>query len=96
MANLAQVITLEGYAVVRGVLDAQACQTLNAAIDTCRAAPGPTHRVLSAPGAPVFESELFRWPDIGPIRDLATTGPLPDLARAVFGTDTVILMEDQW
>lgn len=94
--ELSRRIERDGYALVEAVLGAEACDTVNAAIDTCRRSPGPTYRVLSKPGDPAFESELFRWRDVPAFRDLATKGPLPRLAAEVFGTESVVLMEDQW
>lgn len=89
-------IARDGYAFVPGVLDPATITALHDAIDACRAAPGPTFRVLSPAGEPRLESELFRWPDQPAIRAVAAEGLLPRLAAAAFGTDRVILMEDQW
>jgi len=94
--DVADAIARDGYALVPGALTGTQCAAVNAAIEGCRARPGPTHRVLSPPGEPKLESELFRWPDTPAIRAVAMEGALPRLAAAAFGTDTVILMEDQW
>jgi ectoine hydroxylase-related dioxygenase (phytanoyl-CoA dioxygenase family) len=94
--RIAADVARDGYAFVPGVLDAAGIAALHGAIDACRAAPGPTFRVLSPPGEPHLESELFRWPDQPAIRAVAATGILPRLACAAFGTGTCILMEDQW
>lgn len=94
--RLPETLAQEGYAFLSGVLSPGQCDALNDAIAVCRAAPGPTHRVLSPPGQPAFESELFRWRDVQAFHDVAATGNLPALAGAVFDTHEVILMEDQW
>lgn len=95
-SQIAAAIARDGFAVVPGALTAAQCDAVNAAIDTCRATPGPTHRVLSPAGEPRLESELFRWGDTPAIRAVAMEGALPRLAAAAFGTRDVILMEDQW
>jgi hypothetical protein len=94
--TLAEDIARDGYAFVPGVLRPAQVAALCTAIEACRAAPGPTFRVLSGPGEPHLESELFRWPDQPAIRAAVSEGALPRLAAAAFGTDRVILMEDQW
>ncbi|AJE46868.1 phytanoyl-CoA dioxygenase family protein [Celeribacter indicus] len=96
MAALKTRLAEDGYALVPGVLDAAACDALTAAIAACRAAPGETFRTLSPEGAPLVQSELFRWTDTPAIRALTHTGALPALAAEAFGTPEVILMEDQW
>lgn len=96
MDDIAERLAEDGYAFVPAVLDAAACDRLTAAIDACRADPGPTFRTLSPAGAPVLQSELFRWADTPAIRALTHDGPLPRLAARAFGTESVILMEDQW
>jgi len=95
-SDVAGAIARDGYAVVPSALSAGQCDALNAAIEACRASPGPTHRVLSPAGEPKLESELFRWPDTPAIRAVAMEGALPRLAAQAFGTRTVTLMEDQW
>lgn len=94
--DLAETVTRDGYALIPGTLEPATCDALVAAIEACRQAPGPTHRVLSPPGEPRLESELFRWPDMPAIRQAATEGALPRIAARIFGTDRVILLEDQW
>lgn len=94
--DLPATLASDGWALVRGVIGPEEIAALCAAIEDCRAAPGPTWRVLSPEGEPRLESELFRWSDSPAIRRLATEGALPRLAAAAFGTDRVILMEDQW
>jgi ectoine hydroxylase-related dioxygenase (phytanoyl-CoA dioxygenase family) len=85
-----------GVAHVRGVIGAEQITELNDAIESCRANPGPTFRTLSPEGRPVVQSELFRWSDVPAIRKVAMEGALPRLAAEVFGTDEVVLLEDQW
>ena len=94
--DLRGALARDGYAFVPGVLDGPACARMAEAIETCRQSPGPTFRTLSPAGEPLLQSELFRWPDVPAIRALTTEGALPRLAAAAFGTDRVILMEDQW
>lgn len=94
--DIAAALRDDGYAFVPNVLDGAACDALNVAIETCRAMPGPTFRTLSPEGAPLVQSELFRWPDNAAIHDLTHKGVLPRLAAQAFGTKDVILMEDQW
>lgn len=94
--DLRRQLAEDGYAFMPGVLDGPACDRLAAAIETCRQSPGPTFRTLSPDGAPLVQSELFRWGDVPAIRALTTSGPLPRLAAEAFGTGSVILMEDQW
>ena len=94
--DIAGAVARDGYAVVPEALSPAQCDALTAAIEACRASPGPTHRVLSPAGEPRLESELFRWPDMPAIRGVCMEGSLPRLAGAAFGTERVILMEDQW
>ena len=39
---------------------------------------------------------MFCWPDQSAIRAVAATGVLPRLACIAFGTESCILMKDQW
>jgi hypothetical protein len=94
--SLATDLARDGYVFVPGVLDAAGRAEVCDAIAACRAHPGPTWRALSPPGEPRLESELFRWPDQPAIRRLAAEGALPRLAAEAFGTDEIILLEDQW
>lgn len=94
--DLAQAIRRDGWALVKDAVSREDCEALKAAIDDCRASPGPHHRTLSPQGTPVMESELFRWHDTPAIKRVATEGALKRLASQVFGTDEVILLEDQW
>ena len=95
-SSVAEAIARDGVAHVPGVIDPAACAELIAAIEHCRAHPGPNFRTLSPEGRPVVQSDLFRWRDVPAIRALAREGALPRLAAEVFGTDEVILLEDQW
>ncbi|WP_421723476.1 phytanoyl-CoA dioxygenase family protein [Bauldia sp.] len=86
----------DGVAVVRGVIDAAQCDRLIAAVEDLRADPGPHFRTLSPEGAPLVQSDLFRWRDHPEFEALVTKGPLPQLAAAIFGSDAVVLLEDQY
>lgn len=96
LPSLAAEMADHGAAWLPGVLDPTTLAALAEAVERCRATPGRHYRRLSPDGVPPLESELFRWADTPAFRDLGTRGPLPAIAAAVFGADTVILMEDQW
>lgn len=85
-----------GVALVRGVIGSGQQAELRAAIEYCRANPGPNFRTLSPAGKPVVQSDLFRWSDVEAIRSVAMEGALPRLAAEILGSDDVILLEDQW
>ncbi|MCW5715930.1 MAG: phytanoyl-CoA dioxygenase family protein [Bauldia sp.] len=89
-------ITDDGVALVRRLVDAGQIERLKAAIEACRQTPGPSFRTLSPPGQPVLQSDLFRWRDNAEFRALATEGAVPRLAAEIFGTQDVVLMEDQF
>ena len=89
-------IAEDGMAFVREAVSSDDVAALKAAIDHCRANPGSHFRTLSKPGEPVVQSDLFRWHDVAAIRKVAMEGTLPRLACAAFGTDSVILLEDQF
>lgn len=89
-------IAKDGVSFVRGAVEEALQQELINAIAYCRAHPGPNFRTLSPQGKPVVQSDLFRWNDVPAIRKLAMEGTLPRLAAEAFGTDDVILLEDQW
>lgn len=91
-----QTIAREGVAVVRGLVDVDRCQRLIAVIEDLRADPGPQFRTLSPDGEPLVQSDLFRWRDHPELEDLVTAGPLPRLACDIFGSDGVVLLEDQF
>lgn len=95
-SSVAEAIAERGVALVAGLIDEAACGQLIEAIEYCRAHPGGNFRTLSPEGRPVVQSDLFRWRDVPAIRDVAMEGALPRLAAEVFGTDEVILLEDQW
>ena len=96
LSGLSGILARDGYAHVPGVLDDATCDQLADAIEACRRCPGPTFRTLSPEGAPLLQSELFRWADVPAIRALTMEGPLPRLAARAFDVASVILMEDQW
>jgi len=85
-----------GVVHMPGVLDAAWCARLHAAIERCRADPGPHYGVLSCPGEPTVDSDLFRWFDDPDLRAAAHDSPLPALAAALIGEAAVVLIEDQW
>ena len=86
----------EGVAVRRGLLDERWCARLHAAIERCRRTPGPHYGVLSEPGAPMVDSDLFRWFDDADLAELTHASPLTDWATELIGADQVVLVEDQW
>lgn len=96
MYPVAADVARDGHCFVAGVLDAAQIPGICCAIEACRATPGPTFRVLSTPGQPHLESELFRATDQPEIRAIAAEGMGPRLACAAFGTERTILMEDSW
>lgn len=89
-------IAADGMAFVRNAVPAAEVADLKDAIAYCRANPGPNFRTLSKDGQPVVQSDLFRWHDVPAIRKVAFEGTLPRLACEAFGTDRVILLEDQF
>lgn len=96
MSDVAARIARDGIAVVPSVLSTERCAALLDVIAGLRARPGGFHRVLSPPGEPVVESDLFRFRDVPEIAELVIDGPLAGLAAEVFGTDSVVMLEDQW
>lgn len=94
--QVADQIAEDGIAVVPAVLSAERCRTLLNVIGELRARPGVFHRVLSPVGEPVVESDLFRFRDVPEIAELVIDGPLAQLAADVFGTSSVVMLEDQW
>ncbi|OLT12411.1 hypothetical protein BJF78_04230 [Pseudonocardia sp. CNS-139] len=95
VGEIAGALERDGIAVVRGLLPPRRCADLLAVVRRMQARPGPFHRRLSPEGEPALHSDLFRFRDVPEIADLVRGGPLPDLARAVFGAGAVVL-EDQW
>ncbi|MET0909228.1 MAG: phytanoyl-CoA dioxygenase family protein [Ilumatobacteraceae bacterium] len=92
----ADVLAAQGAVVIRGLLDDAWCRRLHRAIERCRAAPGPHYAVLSPPGTPPVDSDLFRWSDDPDLRELTHDSPLVDGAADLLGSDEVVLIEDQW
>jgi hypothetical protein len=85
-----------GAVHVPGVLDAAWIDRLHGAIERCRATPGEHYGVLSAPGAAMVDSDLFRWFDDPDLRAVLHDSPLPALAGELLGVDEVVAVEDQW
>lgn len=85
-----------GAVHVPGVLDASWRARLHAAIERCRADPGPHYGVLSRPGEPVVDSDLFRWFDDPDLWAVVHDSPLPALAGELLGASEIVLVEDQW
>ncbi|MCJ2543551.1 phytanoyl-CoA dioxygenase family protein [Thermostichus vulcanus] len=94
--HLSQQIARDGVAVLSGILEPNLCTALIRAIDHLRAKPGPHFRTLSPVGLPVVQSDLFRWPEDATLTQVVTEGILPQLAASIFGTDSVVLLEDQF
>lgn len=95
-SRVAREIREDGVAVVRGVLNSATCARLIDVVEHLRADPSPQFRTLSPAGQPVVQSDLFRWRDNPDLAALVTRGRLPALAADVFGTKTVVLLEDQF
>lgn len=89
-------IAADGMAFVRNAVPPTDVAALKDAIEYCRVHPGPNFRTLSKEGQPVVQSDLFRWHDVPAIRKAAFEGMLPRLACEAFGTDRVIVLEDQF
>lgn len=94
--QVAREIADDGIAVVRALIDDATCTRLIGVVEHLRANPSPMFRTLSPAGQPVVQSDLFRWRDTPELAALVKTGPLPRLAGEVFGTNEVILLEDQF
>jgi hypothetical protein len=94
--DLGSVFELRGVVVMRGLLDAGWCDELRAAIDRTRCRPSVHYGVLSPAGAPLVDSDLFRWSDDPTIDALTSRSPLVDLAAELLESDEVVLVEDQW
>jgi hypothetical protein len=86
----------DGVVVVPGLLDDGWCRRLRDAIGRCRTAPGPHYGVLSPPGRPRVDSDLFRWGDDADLHAVTHDSPLVDAAAALLDDDAVVLVEDQW
>ena len=89
-------LSRDGAVVVRSLLDGDWCDRLHTAIERCRRAPGPHYGVLSPPGRPRVDSDLFRWGDDPDLHRLTHRSPLVDLAATLLDSDEVVLIEDQW
>jgi hypothetical protein len=85
-----------GAVHVPGVLDATWIARLHRAIERCRATPGEHYGVLSQPGSPTVDSDLFRWFDDPDLHAVLHDSPLPALAADLLGVDEVVAVEDQW
>lgn len=94
--DLADELRRDGVVVVRSLLDEAWCSRLHDAIARCRAAPGPHYGVLSQAGAPLVDSDLFRWSDDPTFHELTHASPLVACAAALLGEPDVVLIEDQW
>ncbi|MET0323790.1 MAG: phytanoyl-CoA dioxygenase family protein [Ilumatobacteraceae bacterium] len=86
----------DGAVGLPGLLDAAWCHRLRGAIERCRRAPSIHYGVLSPPGTPVVDSDLFRWTDDPDIHAVTHCSPLVECAAALLGVDAVVLIEDQW
>lgn len=86
----------DGAVVVRRLLDETWCARLGEAIERCRLRPSVHYGVLSTPGAPLVDSDLFRWSDDPAIGELTHDSPLTAVAARLIGSDDVVLVEDQW
>ncbi|MEN9231357.1 MAG: phytanoyl-CoA dioxygenase family protein [Thermostichus sp. DG02_5_bins_236] len=95
-SQLSKQIARDGVAVLLGILEPKVCAALCRTIDQLRATPGPHFRTLSLPGEPLAQSDLFRWPEDDTLAKVATEGILPQLAASIFGTHSVLLLEDQF
>ena len=71
-------------------------ERLHGAIERCRARPGEHYGVLSAPGEPLVDSDLFRWFDDPDLHAVLHESPLPALAGELLGAECVVAVEDQW
>jgi len=85
-----------GAVAVPGLLDDTWCARLRDAIERTGRAPSVHHGVLSPPGAPRVDSDLFRWTDDPDLYALTHESPVVELAAALLGERDVVLVEDQW
>jgi ectoine hydroxylase-related dioxygenase (phytanoyl-CoA dioxygenase family) len=86
----------EGAVTVPAVLDASWCARLIEAIERCRRTPSVHYGILSPPGSPRVDSDLFRWCDDPDLRALTHDSPLVQLAADLLDERDVVLVEDQW
>jgi len=94
--NLRDEFEREGAVVVPQLLNRAWIDRLIDAVEACRAAPSQFHAVLSKPGEPHLESDLFRWLDNPVFEALARSSPLTALASKLIGSREVVFLEDQW
>ena len=85
-----------GAVVVPGLLDRGWCERLHRAIERCQASPSQFYGVLSPPGEPKVDSDLFRWFDDPDIAEGTHASSLPSLGAELCGADAAVLIEDQW
>ncbi len=85
-----------GAVVVPGLLDRDWCERLHTAVERCQTSPSQFYGVLSPPGEPKVDSDLFRWFDDPDIAEVTHSGPLPTLGAKLCGADAAVLIEDQW
>lgn len=95
-ADLRDDLARDGVVLVRSLLDDRWCERLHGAIERCGQQPGPHYGVLSAPGQPIVDSDLFRWGDDPTIHELTHASPLVSCAAALLDERDVVLVEDQW
>ncbi len=94
--SVVEALCADGIAFRPQVIDAADCGDLLRAVDASRSHPSEQYRLLTAPGQPGVESDLFRWRDVPEIRDLVTHPTLLALAGAYLATDDPVILEDQW
>ncbi len=85
-----------GAVVVPGLLDRGWCERLHAAIERGQTSPSQFYGVLSPPGEPKVDSDLFRWFDDADIAEATQASNLPALGAELCGADAAVLIEDQW
>ena len=90
------VFAQRGAVVVPGLLDRDWCARLHTAVERCQASPSQFYGVLSPPGEPKVDSDLFRWFDDPDIAEVTHSGPLPALGAELCGAEAAVLIEDQW
>ena len=95
-AELQAAFAERGAVVVPGLLDRSWCERLQRAIERCQASPSQFYGVLSPPGEPKVDSDLFRWFDDPDIAEATHASPLPALGAELCGADAAVLIEDQW
>ncbi|MDY7099882.1 MAG: phytanoyl-CoA dioxygenase family protein [Actinomycetota bacterium] len=86
----------DGAVHLPGVVVAADLEELCAAIERCRATPGPHYGRLSPDDRPAVDSDLFRWFDDDGLRAFLFDSPMAALAAQLLGADAVVLVEDQW